>query len=117
MATIGEGDRIVLIDRRLFKDDNTRIFVGIVEQTEGVLVRARGFVFHVSSYEVAGQERRGEERVRVFSMGSGDIVYLLPQGPGHLAPDAQALAQVDDAERRPIRDGPERLPAPRVAAC
>ena len=81
MAAIGEGDRIVLIDRRLFKDDNTRIFVGIVEDYAiGVLVRARGFVFHVSSYEVAGQERRGEERVRVFSMGSGDIVYLLPRG-------------------------------------
>jgi hypothetical protein len=80
MAAITEGDRIVLIDRRLFKDDNTRIFVGIVETTEGVLVRARGYVFHVSSYEVAGQERRGEERVRVFSMGSGDIVYLLPHG-------------------------------------
>jgi hypothetical protein len=79
MAAIGEGDRIVLIDRRLFKDDNTRIFVGNVEETEGTLVRARGYVFHVSSYEVAGQERRGEERTRVFSMGAGDIVYLLPK--------------------------------------
>jgi len=79
MAAIGEGDRIVLIDRRLFKDDNTRIFVGVVEETEGTLVRARGFVFHVSAYEVAGQERRGEERLRVFSMGAGDIVYLLPK--------------------------------------
>jgi hypothetical protein len=79
MAAIGEGDRIVLIDRRLFKDDNTRIFVGNIEETEGTLVRARGFVFHVSSYEVAGQERRGEERIRVFSMGAGDIVYLLPK--------------------------------------
>jgi hypothetical protein len=79
MAAITEGDRIVLIDRRLFKDDNTRIFVGIVEETESVLVRARGFVFHVSAYDVGGQERRGEERVRVFSLGSGDIVYLLPK--------------------------------------
>jgi hypothetical protein len=79
MAALGEGDRIVLIDRRLFKDDNTRIFVGIVEQTDGILVSARGFAFHISPYDVAGQERRGDERVRVFSMGSGDIVYLLPK--------------------------------------
>ncbi len=79
MAVIGEGDRIVLIDRRLFKDDNTRIFVGIVEQIEGTLIRVRGFTFHVSAYEVPGQERRGEEPMRVFSMGSGDIVYLLPK--------------------------------------
>jgi hypothetical protein len=80
MAAIGEGNRIVLIDRRLFKDDNTRIFVGLVEETDGLLIRARGFVFHVSSYDVGGQERRGEERVRVFSMGAGDVVYLLPEG-------------------------------------
>lgn len=79
MAVIGEGDRIVLIDRRLFKDDNTRIFVGIVEQIEGTLIRARGFTFHVSAYEVSGQERRGEEQMRVFAMGSGDVVYLLPK--------------------------------------
>jgi hypothetical protein len=79
MAALGEGDRIVLIDRRLFKDDNTRIFVGIIEQTDGAMVRVRGFAFHVSPYDVAGQERRGEERLRVFSMGSGDIVYLLPR--------------------------------------
>ncbi len=79
MAALGEGDRIVLIDRRLFKDDNTRIFVGVIEHTEGDQVRTRGFAFHISSYEVAGQERRGDERVRVFSMSSGDIVYLLPR--------------------------------------
>ncbi len=79
MAVIAQDDRIVLVDRRLFKDDNTRIFVGIIEETEGTLIRARGFTFHVSAYEVAGQERRGEERVRVFSMGSGDIVYMLPR--------------------------------------
>ena len=80
MPALHDNDRVLIIDRKLFKDDNTRIFVGIVENTDGVLVRARGYVFHVSSYEVAGQERRGEERIRVFSMGSGDIVYLLPQG-------------------------------------
>jgi hypothetical protein len=79
MPAIRDGDRIVLIDRRLFKDDNTRIFVGIVEEGDGTIVRARGFGFHVSPYDVAGQERRGEERVRVFSLDSGDIVWLLPR--------------------------------------
>ena len=78
MAALAEGDRIVLVDRRLFKDDNTRIFVAVVQQVDGALIRARGYTFHVSAYEVAGQERRGEERERIFSMDSGDIVYLLP---------------------------------------
>jgi hypothetical protein len=78
MSALTEGDRIVLVDRRLFKDDNTRIFVGVIQQVDGALIRARGYTFHVSAYEVAGQERRGEERERVFSMDSGDIVYILP---------------------------------------
>ncbi len=79
MPVIRPDDRIVLIDKRMFKDDNTRIFAGVVEDCDGMMVRARGFVFHVSSYDVGGQERRGEERVRVFSLGAGDIVYQLPR--------------------------------------
>jgi hypothetical protein len=79
MPALRTDDRIVLIDKRVFKDDNTRIFVGVIEECENPLFRARGFVFHVSSYEVGGQERRGQERVRVFSLNAGDIVYLLPR--------------------------------------
>lgn len=79
MPAIRENDRIVLVDRRLFRDDNTRIFVGIVEECDGTTVRARGFVFHVSPYDVGGAERRGEERVRVFSLDSGDVLFLLPR--------------------------------------
>jgi hypothetical protein len=79
MASITEGDRVVVIDKRQFRDDNTRIFVGLVEDlSEGVL-RARGFSFHVSPYEVSGSERRGEERVRLVTLSAGDIIYLLPR--------------------------------------
>ncbi len=79
MPAISEGDRIVIIDRRLFRDDNTRVFVGVVEQfNEGVL-NARGFGYHVSPYEVTGTERRGEERVRVVSLSAGDVIYMLPR--------------------------------------
>ncbi len=77
MAVIGEGDRILVVDKRLFKDDNTRLFVGVVEEFGGDAMRARGFSFHVSPYEVSGAERRGEERVRVITLAAGDIVYLL----------------------------------------
>jgi hypothetical protein len=79
MPAIREGDRVVVIDRRLFRDDNTRIFVAIVEEFDGEVIRARGFGYHVSPYEVAGMERRGEERVRAISVSGGDIIFLLPR--------------------------------------
>lgn len=77
MAIVGEGDRILVVDKRLFKDDNTRIFVGVVEEFANDAIRARGFSFHVSPYEVSGSERRGEERVRVIALAAGDIIYVL----------------------------------------
>ncbi len=79
MPAIRDGDRIVLIDRKLFRDDNTRIFVGLVEEYDDGVVRARGYSFHISPYEIAGIERHGEERVRVISLSSGDVTYLLPR--------------------------------------
>src|SRR5216683_5943305 len=79
MPALRTDDRIVLIDKRVFKDDNTRIFVAIIEECDGPLIRARGFVFHVSSYDVGGQDRRGQDRLRVFSMNTGDTVYVLPR--------------------------------------
>jgi hypothetical protein len=79
MPAIRDGDRVVVIDKRLFKDDNTRIFVGIVDEVDGEMLRLRGYSYHVSPYEVAGMERRGEERHRVFSLAAGDILYVLPR--------------------------------------
>lgn len=79
MAAVSEGDRFVLIDRRLFRDDNTRIFVGVVDRFEDGVIVARGFGYHVSPYEVTGTERRGEERVRVIALSGGDIIYILPR--------------------------------------
>lgn len=79
MPTVRDGDRVVIIDKRLFRDDNTRIFVGLVEECDDRILRARGYGFHVNPYEVAGTERRGEERVRIVSIDAGDIIFLLPR--------------------------------------
>src|ERR1019366_3390483 len=79
MAIVSEGDRILVVDKRLFKDDNTRLFVGIVEEFAAEAIRARGFSFHVSPYEVTGGDRGGEERVRIITLSGGDIVFVLPR--------------------------------------
>src|SRR5271168_1827042 len=74
MAALSDGDRVLIIDRKLFKDDNTRFFVGVIEEYDSVAVRVRGFPFHLSPYEISGAER-----VRVISMSAGDLIYLMPR--------------------------------------
>ena len=79
MPAMRDGDRVVIIDRRLFRDDNTRIFVGVVEDCDDRVIRARGFGYHVNPYEVAGIEPRGEERLRIVAIDAGDTIFLLPR--------------------------------------
>jgi hypothetical protein len=79
MPAIREGDRLLVIDRRLFKDDNTRLFVGAVEESDHTVVRIHGYPFHLNPYEVSGTERHGEPRVRILSLIAGDLIYLLPR--------------------------------------
>ncbi len=79
MPALREGDRILVIDHKLFKDDNTRLFVGVVEEYDEAIIRVRGFPFHLNPYEISGVERHGEERVRIVSLTAGDLMYLLPR--------------------------------------
>jgi hypothetical protein len=79
MPAIRDGDHILVIDRKLFHDDNTRFFVGEVEEYDDRVVRLRGFPFHLSPYEVTGVERHGEQRTRVLAMTGDILVYLLPR--------------------------------------
>ncbi len=78
MSLVQAGDRMLVVDRKLFNDDNTRLFIGVVENHDGEVVRLRGYAYHINPYEVTGTERRAEERVRVVSLSAGDIVYVLP---------------------------------------
>jgi hypothetical protein len=79
MPALRESDRVLVIDRKLFKDDNTRFFVGMIEECDEQAMRVRGFPFHLSPYEISGAERHGEERVRIISLAAGDLIYLLPR--------------------------------------
>ncbi|HZO83323.1 MAG TPA: hypothetical protein VFB33_16635 [Candidatus Binataceae bacterium] len=79
MPAIRDGDKVLVIDRKLFHDDNTRFFVGVVEEYDDGVVRVRGYPFHLSPYEVTGIERHGEERVRVIAVSGDILLYLLPR--------------------------------------
>jgi len=77
MATIGEGDRVLVIDRKLYKEDNMRLFVGVVEARDETMIRVHGYPFHLNPYEISGSERHGELRVRIVSLIAGDLIYVL----------------------------------------
>jgi hypothetical protein len=79
MPAIRDGDKILVVDRKIFHDDNTRFFVGVVEEYDDGVVRVRGYPFHLSPYEVTGIERHGEERVRVIAVSGDILLYLLPR--------------------------------------
>jgi hypothetical protein len=76
-TTIAEGDRLLIIDRKLYKEDNMRLFVGVVEGSDGQIVRVQGYPFHLNPYEISGSERHGELRTRIVSLISGDLIYLM----------------------------------------
>jgi hypothetical protein len=77
MATIGKGDRILIIDRKLYKEDNMRLFVGVVEEYDQATILVLGYPFHLNPYEISGSERHGEVRARIVSLTAGDLIYLL----------------------------------------
>lgn len=79
MPALADGDRLLVIEPRLYKDDNTRMFVGVVEQYDASVIKLRGYPFHLNPYEISGAERHGEERVRLISLAAGYVIYLLPQ--------------------------------------
>jgi hypothetical protein len=76
-TTIAEGDRVLIIDRKLYKEDNMRLFVGVVEGCDGQIIRVQGYPFHLNPYEISGSERHGELRTRIVSLISGDLIYLM----------------------------------------
>ena len=79
MAALRNGDRLLIIEPRLYKDDNTRMFVGVVEDYDQSAIKLRGFPFHLNPYEISGSERHGEERLRLMSLSANYVIYFLPE--------------------------------------
>ncbi|HLH77000.1 MAG TPA: hypothetical protein VKV28_09375 [Candidatus Binataceae bacterium] len=78
MATVHPNDRLLIIDRKLFRDDLTRFFVGVVEDCEEGVVRMHGYSYHINPYQM-GSEKRVDERTRIVSLHGTDLCYVLPR--------------------------------------
>lgn len=78
-AVLAVGEKVHIINRRLFQDDPRRHFVGEVEAVSEGLARVRGYVFVFNSGKNE-YEKRPDERVRVMSLlDAGNLTNVLPQ--------------------------------------
>jgi hypothetical protein len=72
-----QGDKVVIVHRRLFADDHARFFVGLVDGYEAGIAKVRGntWIFDTFSGRLA---RKNDARTKIFSIASGTLmVYQL----------------------------------------
>lgn len=72
------GEKVHVIERRLFDTDVRRHFCGEVEQCDDDAIRARGYVFTFDS-SLSQYVRSDGERIRILPLAvSGFIINILP---------------------------------------
>ena len=81
------GDKVHVVERRLFESDVRRHFLGEVERIEAAAMRVRGYVFTFDS--PSSQYLRSEnQRTRILPLvASGFIVNVIP-----------AATEIDDVQ-------------------
>lgn len=76
---LGEGDKILVVHRRLFEADKTRYFVGIVDAYADGIAKATGFTWMKDTI-TGGFAKKSDPRTKIFPLASGTIMtYELPR--------------------------------------
>lgn len=76
---LNEGDKILVIHRRIFENDKSRFFLGTVDAYELGICKISGFTF-VRDPHSNLVSRKDEERTKIISLSSGTLfVYLIKQ--------------------------------------
>ena len=79
MALLNPGEKVHVIERRLFDGDARRHFVGEVDAATDVAVRVTGYTF-VCNPMTGNFDRREPARTRIIPLGaSGVVVYVIPE--------------------------------------
>ncbi len=95
------GEKVHVIERRLFESDVRRHFCGEVERCGDDAIRARGFVFTFDS-SLSQYVRSDGERVRILPLAvSGFIINVLPND----TKVADVSYVVSDEGRLTVTDG------------
>ena len=95
-----QGDRVLIVHRRLFEGDSGRFFLGAIDAYEDGIARVTGYTF--VREQLAGRMlRKDDRRTKIVSIVSGSlIVYLLPE---HLVVEDMHIALRDS--RLSLTDG------------
>ncbi len=75
---LAQGDKLVIVHRRLFEKDAPRFFVGEVQDYEAGLAKVKGYTF-VKDVFSGNMQKKPDLRTKIMSIVSGTfIVYQLP---------------------------------------
>ena len=73
-----QGEKLLIVHRRLFEKDTPRFFVGEVEAYEAGLAKVKGYTF-VKDVFSGNMKKKPDLRTKIMSIISGTfIVYQLP---------------------------------------
>lgn len=73
------GDNLLIVHRRLFERDQSRFFVGSVEDYQDGIVRIRGYTFARDSLDKNFCRKR-ECQTKLCAIGSGTLItYVVPR--------------------------------------
>ncbi len=73
-----QGDKLLIVHRRLFEKDTPRFFVGDVQAYEAGIAKVNGYTF-VKDLFSGNMQKKAHARIKIMSIISGTfIVYQLP---------------------------------------
>jgi hypothetical protein len=79
MTLLEKGEKVHVIERRLFDGDTRRHFVGEVEGATEVAARVNGYTF-VCNPMTGNFDRREPARTRIIPLGAaGLVLYVIPK--------------------------------------
>ena len=73
-----QGEKLLIVHRRLFEKDTPRFFVGEVQTYEAGMAKVKGYTF-VKDLLSGNMKKKPASRIKIMSIVSGTfIVYQLP---------------------------------------
>lgn len=78
MALLKQNERVLVVYRRQFETDHSRMFVGRVDAYQDGIVRLTGYTFARDTVD-GNYCRRSQPQTKLFPLGSGSLIsYVLP---------------------------------------
>ncbi len=75
---LNQGDKLLVVNRRLYREDDPRFFTGVVQEFDEGVAKVTGYSF-VRDMLRGSIERKTDKRTKLFSITSGTLlVYLMP---------------------------------------